>query len=96
MAVEIAHDMLREVAVMYDNTADWAFGPIFQGPGCAEDAEDFLDWLPRHADISLTLPGVGVILVGHGDDPRDYTDTGLERMVQRWQDSADNRRGVEA
>ena len=91
MAVEIAHDTHRQVAIMYDTGSDCAFGPIFTGPGCAEDADDFLNWLPRHADVSLTLP-----LVGHGEDPRDYTDTGLERMVQRWRDSADNRRGVEA
>jgi len=90
MAVEIAHDTHRQVAVMYCTTTDTAFGPIFQGPGCAEDADDFLNWLPRNADLTLTLP-----LVGHGEDPRDYTDTGLERMVQRWRDSADNRRGIE-
>lgn len=94
MSVEIAHDTRRQVAVMYCNTSDHAFGPIFTGPGCAEDADDFLNWLPRHTDLSLTLPFA--MHSGKGEDPRDYTDTGLERMVQRWRDSADARRGVEA
>jgi hypothetical protein len=91
MAVEIIHDTRREIAVMICTTTDAAFGPIFTGPGCAEDADDFLNWLPRNADLTLTLP-----LTGHGDDPRDYTATGLERMHQRWRDADDARRGVEA
>lgn len=91
MAVEIIHDTRREIAVMVCTTTDTAFGPIFTGPGCAEDADDFLNWLPRNADPSLVLP-----MVGHGDDPRDYKDHGLERMVMRWREAADARRGVEA
>jgi hypothetical protein len=28
-------------------------------------------------------------LGGRGDDPRDYTDHGLERMYRRWQEAED-------
>jgi hypothetical protein len=94
MAVEIVHDRQKRVACLYCNTTDWAFGPIFTGPGCNEDAEDFLDWLCRRGpDVS---DEIGQSLYGDGSDPRDYDDAGLERMHVRWQQAADKQRGVEA
>ena len=45
MAVEVCHDAWRQVATMYCNTSDTAFGPIFTGPNAGTEAEDFLDWM---------------------------------------------------
>ena len=94
MAVQIIHDHQQQIAAMYCTTTDHAFGPVFTGPGCEEDADDFLNWLARNPDLSLTLPFA--MHSSKGEDPRDYTDTGLERMYHRWKEAADARRGVEA
>jgi len=47
MSVEIIHDVRRSTAALYCNTTDWAFGPVFTGPGCDQDAQDFLAWIAR-------------------------------------------------
>jgi hypothetical protein len=78
MAVEIAHDRQRRVAVLFCNTSDWAFGPVFTGPGAAEDAQEFLDWLARNPNEGRTISGSG------GTDPRDYLPGDLETMYLRW------------
>ncbi len=91
MAVEIAHDTHRQVAVLYCNTTDRAFGPIFTGPGCAEDAADFLDWLQRNPQpIYMNMPGT------FSSDARELSDVALEEARDRWQKAADRYRGVEA
>ena len=89
MAVEIAHDARRRVAVMYCNTSDTAFGPIFTGPGAAEDAEAFLDWLQARGPMlvaTMTGPQLAVFrhAVGDGTDPRDYTPDGLQYVHAKW------------
>lgn len=95
MAVEIIHDSKREIAVLIDNTTDWAFGPVFQGPGCAEDAQDFLDWLKQNPGPNgdrFHFPG------SDGTDAREYTQDGLERTYYRWREADEasgKRRGVE-
>ncbi len=38
----------EDVAALYCNTSDWAFGPVFSGPDAADDAEEFLRWHERH------------------------------------------------
>lgn len=45
MAVEIAWDPIQQVACMWDNTTDTAFGPVFSGPSADTEAQEFLDWL---------------------------------------------------
>lgn len=37
-------------ACIYDSVTMWAFGPIFED---AEQAEEFLQWLPRQPDPRL-------------------------------------------
>ena len=91
MAVEIIHDVRRSTAAIYCTTSDWAFGPVFTGPGCDQDAQDFLAWIARSPDCSLMNP-FGV----DGTDARDYTDSGLQRMYGRWQQAADKYGQVEA
>jgi len=86
MAVEIIHDPRRAVAAMWCNTTGQAFGPVFTGPGCEQDADDFIVWVASSPD--RTLVRTDEIWVD-GTDPRDYTPAGLERMYQRWQQAAD-------
>ena len=98
MAVDIIHDRAAEMAVMYCTTTDRAFGPVFTGPGCAEDAEDFLYWVrhnPGPVEDRLT-PAAALFTGCTGTDPRDYTSVGLERLYQRWTQASDRYRGVEA
>jgi hypothetical protein len=95
MAVEVAYDIRRQIAVMWDNTTGLAFGPVFDGPGCDQDAENFLDWLTRNpadnkVDLHRNLFG------GTGTDARDYTTGGLDRAIRRWRDAADKYGTVDA
>ncbi len=95
MAVEVAYDIRRQIAVMWDNTTGLAFGPVFDGPGCDQDADDFLLWLKRNpskdkADLQRNLFNY------HGTDARDYTPGGLDRAIRRWRDAADKYGTVDA
>ena len=92
MAVEIIHDRQREIAALICNTEMEAFGPIFTGPGCAEDAADFLDWLKEHPQpIYSNIGGIDT-----ASDPRQFGDEALDNAYRRWLDAEDARRGVEA
>ena len=51
MAVEIAHDPAARVAIMWDNTVDFAFGPVFSGPGADVEVQEFLDWLRESGPV---------------------------------------------
>ncbi len=98
MAVEIAYDIRRQVAIMWDNTTGLAFGPVFDGPGCDQDAENFLDWLKQNpskdkTDLHRNHPP---LFTYHGIDARDYTNGGLDRAIRRWRDAADKYGSVEA
>lgn len=93
MSVEIIHDSKREIAALICNTDMEAFGPIFTGPGCAEDAADFLDWLQRnpqpiYMNVALQPPTAS--------DPRQFSEVALEEAHERWQEADDRQRGVEA
>lgn len=92
MAVEIIHDRQREIAALICNTEMEAFGPVFTGPGCAEDAADFLDWLVRNPQP--ITPSINIEYTS--SDPRQFSDDALEAAHERWQNAADARRGVEA
>lgn len=81
MAVEVCHDAWRQVATMYCNTSDTAFGPIFTGPNAGTEIEDFLNWI-RDGDAI----GHAARLVGDGTDARDYGPDVLERLVGVWRD----------
>jgi len=68
MAVDILRNEDDSLAVLYCNTSDWAFGPVFGNgdrSGASEKAEDFLDWLPL-------------------DPPREPNESDLERQYVTW------------
>jgi hypothetical protein len=96
MAVEVAYDIRRQIAVMWDNTTGLAFGPVFDGPGCDQDAENFLDWLTRNPATDKADLHRGLVVGTPGVDARDYTTGGLDRAIRRWRQAADKYGSVEA
>ena len=46
MSVQVLYDAAQERSVLYCNTSDRAFGPLFDH----RDAADFLDWYDLRAD----------------------------------------------
>jgi hypothetical protein len=44
MSIDICTDYDNNVQLLYCNTADWAFGPVFYPDQDNYTAEDFLDW----------------------------------------------------
>ena len=82
MAVEVAYDGGKGVAVMFCNTSDTAFGPVFTGATAEQDAEDFIEWL-RENEESVSW-SVASAQTGDGRDPRDYDAGELERVVNHW------------
>lgn len=82
MSVEVCYDAARQVATMFCNTQELAFGPIFKGVGAGAAAEDFLSWLRAgNGD------GNHHRILGDGTDPRDYAPEQLEEVMARWQAS---------
>lgn len=70
----IGHD---NFAVMYCSTTDWAFGPVFNerdGHDAFERIESFLRWFKRNGDVYPLWY----------DDPRQLTDSELERKYSEW------------
>lgn len=64
MGVEILYGGSADRAVMYDNTTDWAFGPVaYECEGCGHDAvqmlEHFQEWLGENGvgDARVYFPG---------------------------------------
>lgn len=86
MAVEIAHDPAARVAIMWDNTVDFAFGPVFSGPGADVEVQEFLDWLRENGPVDGAERTGSWVTGGYaaGVDPRDYTPAGLALAVLRW------------
>jgi len=91
MAVEIAHDTDKQVAVMFCNTSDSAFGPIFTGPTADSDAEEFLRWLADGIP-SGSIDNADSRIIGDGTDPRDYPADRLEELVMEWREVTENAR----
>lgn len=83
MAVEILYDHLKQIACMYDNTTDQAFGPVFSGPSADTEVQEFLDWLKQNGTAE-TLSWSVAISTGDGTDPRNYEPGELERVVKFW------------
>lgn len=48
MPVQILHDQARQVACMYSDTTDEAFGPVFAGEHCEVVLGQFIEALPDH------------------------------------------------
>lgn len=78
MAVEVIHDEQKRIACFYDNTTDYAFGPVFTGPSAGDDADDFLDWL-KLTDHRFSFPRVPLGM--DGTDPRDYSEPDLRSLI---------------
>lgn len=55
MGVRVLYDPAERVAVLYDSTSGWAFGPVIgdgeDGTAAGERAEAFLTWLDRDARV---------------------------------------------
>lgn len=67
MGVEILSDPSR--AVLFCNTSDVAFGPVFSSES---EAADFLAWLPRDGQTAARQLGLLPALGHDGTDPRDW------------------------
>ena len=82
MAVEIIWDATKQIACMYCNTSDHAFGPVFSGPSADIEVQEFLDWLkenPPHWSVATTK-----YARTNPMDPRSYSADELERLVKFW------------
>jgi len=84
MSTQILHDREHSTAALYCSTADWAFGPVFteeDGHDADERAEAFVRWL----STTDTWPQYEKEPIRTGRrDPRELTDTGLERAYRDW------------
>lgn len=96
MAVGILYDIKEDMAVLYDSTSDWAFGPVFYGDEADEKALSFRQWfisgaaLNRARELAIhTLP----FAWNDGDDPRDYRAEDLERLYGEWRNRYCDRDG---
>jgi hypothetical protein len=76
MAVEFAYDPEKQIEILYCNTEDRAFGPLFQ----VGEAESFMAWL-KDSEVPWA---VGSHISGSGHDPRDYPPADLEEIVKHW------------
>lgn len=87
MAVEIIHDRARQVAAMWCNTTDTAFGPVFTGPTAYDDCEEFIEWL-RARGTQFLAPRRFRDETRDGSDPRDWTEAGIVWVVNRWRNES--------
>lgn len=62
-------------AVLYCSTTGWAVGPVFRS---YEQAQKFLDWLRDTPNEEKTVLGLSK------SDPRNYTESVLERLYSRF------------
>lgn len=83
------YDGTTTAAAMVDSASGWMIGPVWEADDAPEQIEGFLDWLRRlqfmskSEDIGLDrheLPAIG----HDGDDPRQWPDKGLEKLVAYW------------
>lgn len=51
MGVRILHDAQNNHACLYDSVSDVAFGPVFYGHDCYDQAVHFTDWLGTDARL---------------------------------------------
>jgi hypothetical protein len=77
----------KEGAVFYCSTRDWAFGPLMES---REEAEGFLEWLKAYSPPDSYFPP-GRISVWCRD-PRQLTDSGLERAYSDFRLEWDEKR----
>lgn len=93
-------DGTTHAAMMYCSASGWSVGPIFEAPDAEDHIEAFQAWLREHrwysvrrdvfrnpdlpgdAEVSAFMGEVG--LRGDGDDPRDWSDAALQRLVTYW------------
>lgn len=50
MAVRVAYDEGDRVAVLYDSTSGWAFGPVM---GSEDEADEFLEFVARTSNFDV-------------------------------------------
>lgn len=88
-------DGTTPAAAMYCSTSGWMIGPIWESEDAPDQIEAFLQWLHENLwfeDRAAIFGGddeeiyhkhrVGF---GAGNDPRAWTDYGLERLIAYWQ-----------
>lgn len=89
MAVNILYDAAADMAVLYDSTSDWAFGPVFYGDVADEKAVAFRAWFWNGGALERAVQ-LGISPQPYawcdGDDPRDFTAADLERLYGEWRD----------
>lgn len=84
-------ETVAETAVMVNDASGWAFGPLFTSTVDArEQVEAFLKWLrearwAQHRAEVFPSPSSVYRLPGRdGNDPRDFTEAGVEALVAFW------------
>lgn len=89
MAVGILYSVEQDLAVMFCSSENWSIGPVIDGPDADEKAKAFRQWfldgsaLQAAGELYLSPRG---ILGMDGDDPRDWTETDLERLFIFWRE----------
>lgn len=90
------YDGTEHAAVMVDSASGWCFGPVFESPDAEEQIEAFTTWLremrwyEHRAEIFggirdyRSLPDG--LLMGTGEDPREWTLGALERLYSFWRE----------
>lgn len=82
----------HDVAVFYDSTTGWAFGPVFGGVEGHERLEDphteaneFLAWMTgaEQGETLVVFPE-GYWADSPRTDPRKISESGLERLYAIW------------
>lgn len=86
MAVEILWDSSKQIAAMYDNTTDQAFGPVFSGPSADTEVQEFLDWLKESGSPHWAVASPMIFRGCDGSDASHYSPVELERVVKHWCD----------
>ena len=83
MAARIISD--GDNAVLYCSSSMWAFGPVFDKGDDDEDPTDralrFMQWLKENGGRFERHPAM---IVGHRNDPREFTDGGLISAHSAW------------
>lgn len=83
-------DGTTPAAAMYDSASGWMVGPVWEADDAPEQIEGFLDWLrklqfmSRAEAIGLDSGDLPDPTRGDGSDPREWPDSGLEKLVVYW------------
>ena len=81
MGLRLCHEPKANVVALYCSTSGFAFGHVFEGDYCEEEAEDFLEWCEAEYGI------------GREGDPRSWTAAEMETRFAEWFKASHDKEG---